>query len=77
MGTNYHYHSSNMETTKMNPPLKSKINYLALIIALVNMVALAGYIPQEYVVHILSVVNTVGPGLIMIFRTWFNEKKAA
>ena len=61
----------------MNPPIKSKINYLALTIALVNIAAVAGYIPQAYVVHVLAVVNSVGPGLIMICRTWFNEKKAA
>lgn len=60
----------------INPPAFSKINWLALIIALVNIAAVAGLIPQAYVIHILTVVNTVGPALIVVARTWFTKKEA-
>lgn len=38
-----------MKPIIINPPALSKINWLAL----VNMVALAGFIPQAYLVHVL------------------------
>ena len=60
----------------INRPVVSKINWLAIIIAGVNMAAVAGYIPKDYVPHVLSVVNTAGPMLIVVMRTWFTEKAA-
>ncbi len=59
----------------MNHPVVSKINWLALVIAAINIVAVAGFIQKEYVPHILSIVNTVGPVLIVVARTWFTAPK--
>ena len=58
----------------INRPVVSKINWLALILTLINIAAVAGFIPQAYVIHILSVVNIVGPALIMVARTWFTAR---
>ena len=62
-------------TTKINPPAQSKINWIALVIAGVNIVAALGYLPQAYGAPILTVVNTLGPALIMVARTWFTERR--
>ena len=59
----------------MNHPAMSKINWLAFAIALVNIGAAAGYIPSDYVAHVLAMVNTLGPALIMVARTWFTAPK--
>ena len=55
----------------INHPALSKINWLAFLIALVNMGAAMGYIPADYQVATLGLVNSSGPALIMIARTWF------
>lgn len=62
--------------TVINKPSLSKINWLALILALINIAAVAGFIPKDYVPHVLSVANILGPTLIMVARTWFTEPKA-
>lgn len=59
--------------TQINSPLASKINWTALVMALVNIVAVAGYIPEAYVPHVLSVVNLAGPALIVLFRSKFTD----
>jgi len=60
---------------KINTPIASKINWTALAIALTNVVAALGYIPEEHLMSILAIVNTAGPLLIMVFRTKFTEPK--
>lgn len=62
--------------SEINRPIVSKINWLAMAIALVNIAAVAGFIPQAYLVHVLSVVNIAGPAFIMVARTWFTAKAA-
>ena len=62
--------------TEINKPVVSKINWLAIVIALVNIVAALGYIPAEYMPHILTIVNTVGPAAIVVARTWFTAPEA-
>lgn len=63
------------ETIVINTAARSKINWLALMIAAVNITAALGYIPQEYIVHVLTLVNTLGPALIMVARTWFTARQ--
>ena len=63
--------------TQINSPAVSKINWLAIIVALVNIAAVAGYIPTEYVAHVLTIVNILGPALIIVARTWFTAPKGA
>lgn len=58
----------------MNAPIQSKINWTAAIIAAVNIAAVSGFVPDDYVPHLVALVNTIGPGLILVFRTWFTEK---
>lgn len=58
----------------MNNPTVSKINWLAIIIAGVNIVAMMGYIPIDISGQVVIIVNTVGPALIVIARTWFTDK---
>ena len=59
----------------MNEPTRSKINAIALIIALVNAVAAMGYIDEAVAFEVVTVVNTLGPMLIMVARTWFTGDK--
>jgi len=59
----------------MNHPALSKINWLAFVIAAVNMVAAMGYIPADYHLATLGLVNSIGPALIMVARTWFTGPK--
>lgn len=55
---------------EINQPKRSKINWSAFVIAIVNIIALAGYIPQDYLPHIVVIVNIGLPVLIMYFRTY-------
>lgn len=59
----------------MNKPAHSKINYTATLQASVNVgiyfMASYGLVPQEAVVDVLIVGNTVSALLIATFRTWF------
>tara|TARA_R110000824_G_scaffold37492_1_gene114981 strand:+ start:1658 stop:1828 length:171 start_codon:yes stop_codon:yes gene_type:complete len=55
----------------MNPPVKSKINWTALVMALVGVVSALGYISEEDKTAILEVTVIAGPVLIATFRTWF------
>ena len=55
----------------MNTAAQSKINWTALLIAAVNIAAALGYIPAEIKVDVVTIVNTLGPAAILVFRTWF------
>jgi len=62
--------------TKINPARWSKINWTALAIALINVAAALGLIPQQHLMAVTAIVNTGGPLLIMVFRTKFTEPNA-
>lgn len=55
----------------MNPPSKSKINWTALLIQVVGILAILNVIPEELEAPLTEVTLIVGPALIQVFRTWF------
>ena len=55
----------------MNSPMKSKINYSALLIGLVGIAVTMGWIPAAMEDDVISVAMIGGPALIMVFRTKF------
>lgn len=55
----------------MNTPIKSKINWTSLVMALVGVAAAVGFIPPEMEQPILEVTLIAGPVLVATFRTWF------
>ena len=55
-----------------NPPMKSKINYTGLAIALIGVGAAADFIPKAYEEHLVEIVLILGGPLVMYFRTWKN-----
>ena len=59
--------------TEINRPTASKINATAAIVALVNLAAAFGYIPENMQTEIVALVNTLGPVAIITFRTWFTK----
>ena len=59
----------------MNPATQSKINWTALAVALVNVAAVLGYIPDELESSVVTLVNILGPSLIVVFRTWFTAPR--
>ena len=61
----------------MNPAHKSKINYTALTISCVGVVAGLDLIAPEVEEHMVEIVMIVLPPLIVIFRTWFTGGKYA
>lgn len=61
---------------EMNSAMFSKINWTAGVMAIANMMIIAGKVPEEYVPHILTLANVAAPILIMVFRTWFTEPKS-
>lgn len=58
---------------EVNPPLASKINYFALICALLGLAVSFGLVPPSAEEHLVTVLTIVGPVVIMIFRTWFTN----
>lgn len=65
-----------MEGYKMNPPVKSKINYTQLGIQIITVLVLSGVIPEKYETAFIAIAGLVLPTLTQTFRTWFTEKKA-
>lgn len=61
--------------TQVNPPVRSKINFVALIIALFGVIRALDIISPELEEALTQVALTAGPGLIITFRTWFTEPK--
>lgn len=59
----------------MNPANKSKINYTALVMALVGIAAAFDLIPEDAKEPIIEATLIVGPMLVATFRTWFTEPK--
>lgn len=58
----------------MNHPTASKINWTSLIIALIGVAVAMDWIPEKIEEPLTEALLIAGPGLIMIFRTWFTEK---
>ena len=54
-----------------NIPKQSKINYTALIMALVGILVGLDIIPPEIEEPVVQVTMIGGPALIAVFRTWF------
>jgi hypothetical protein len=55
----------------MNTPTKSKINYTALLMAVVGILVGLDIIPPEIEEPVVQVALIGGPALIAVFRTWF------
>ena len=55
----------------MNTPMKSKINYTALLIQLVGIAVLLNLIPAEYERPLTEFTLIAGPMVIQVWRTWF------
>ena len=55
----------------MNKPVKSKINYTALIMAVVGILVGLDVIPPDIEEDVIQVTLIGGPALIAVFRTWF------
>ena len=61
--------------TQVNRPTQSKINYTALVIQIIGILAILDVIPVELEQPLVEVTMIVGPALIQVFRTWFTEPK--
>ncbi len=59
----------------MNTATSSKINWTAAIMAVVNILIISNVLPAAYEGPALVLVNTFGPALIIVFRTWFTGDK--
>lgn len=55
----------------MNEPIQSKINYTALVMALIGMAVVLDWIPAEMEQDVITITMIGGPALIGVFRTWF------
>lgn len=59
--------------TEVNHPAQSKINYTALLIQAVALLAIFDVIPAEAEQPVVEITMLVGPALIQIWRTWFTK----
>ena len=59
--------------TDINSAAASKINYTALVMALIGGAVALDYIPPELEETVISLTMIVGPVLIATFRTWFTK----
>lgn len=62
---------------KINSPAASKINWTAIAIVAVNISVIAGLVPPEYEQQLTVLVNTLGPAMILLFRTKFTDPAGA
>ena len=60
---------------KINKPTVSKVNWTALLVAIVNIAGALGFVPVAILPSVVTITNLVGPALIIYFRTWQTEKK--
>lgn len=63
--------------TQINSPKVSKINWTALVIALVGVASSLGYISEDIKEQLTEAVMIGGPALIVVWRTWFTEPGGA
>lgn len=68
-------HTTDKSTVTINHPTKSKINIAAGIIAVANYLALRGYISEDAQQLVMELAGILGPVMIVIFRSFFTEKK--
>ena len=61
-----------METKSV---VASKINVTALVQVAVTVAVLLGAVPKDKEVEVLVAANTIGPALIMVWRTWFTNSR--
>jgi len=59
----------------MNSPTVSKINWTALIIALIGVMAAFDVIPADLKEPLIEISMILLPSLIVVFRTWFTDKR--
>ncbi len=59
--------------TEINPPTRSKINYAALLMQIVALLAIFDVIPIEAQQPIVEITMLVVPTLIQVARTWFTK----
>ena len=59
----------------MNHPLKSKINWTALVIALIGLAAAFDLIPAAAEQPLVTIATIALPALVMVWRTWFTGPK--
>ncbi len=59
----------------MNAAHVSKINYTALIIQIIALLAIFDVIPAAAEQPVVEITMLVGPALIQVFRTWFTRKQ--
>ena len=59
----------------MNTPLKSKINWTAIVTLLVGIAVHMELVPQKLEAPLIAASLTLLPVLTIVFRTWFTEKK--
>jgi|AntRauTorckE5430_2_1112549.scaffolds.fasta_scaffold05949_5 hypothetical protein len=57
----------------INPPAVSKINWTALVMALIGVGAALGVIPEELKEPVTEAALIIGPMLVATFRTWFTK----
>jgi len=62
--------------TEINPPWYSKINYTALVIQIIGLLAILNLIPESMKEQLTEATLLIGPALIQIFRTWFTDNVA-
>ena len=58
----------------MNKPTQSKINYTALIMAVLTLLTVYDIIPAAAQEPVMVIVGLVGPALVATFRTWYTDK---
>lgn len=59
----------------MNSAATSKINWTAAVIAIIGILVVSGVIPKGYEMHVVSLTTIFMPSLIIVFRTWFTDKR--
>lgn len=62
--------------TQMNKPINSKINWTALVMAIIGVMVALDYIPPEMEEDVITITMIAGPALIGVFRTWYTEVRA-
>lgn len=61
----------------MNSPTVSKINWTALVIALIGVLAAFNVLPPKLEQPLTEITMILLPSLIVVFRTWFTDKRSA
>lgn len=57
--------------SNLNHPAASKINWTAMMIQIIGLLALLNVIPTEFQKPLTEMTLLIGPALIQVWRTWF------